>query len=63
MGSGNRIDEFVYSKGITFRALAKEVGISARHLRYIRRGSNPRLDLAQAIADALGQPVIEVFPK
>lgn len=62
-GNNNRIDELVKGKGVSFRWLARSVGVSPRHLRYIRQGSDLHLDLAQRIADALDEPLERVFPK
>lgn len=58
----NRIDQLVRDSGMSFRSLARRVGISPRHLRYIRQGSDVHLTLAQKIADALGCTLDDVFP-
>lgn len=49
--------------GLSGYALAKKVGISQSHLREIETGeiAAPRIDLALAIADALGADVRELF--
>lgn len=55
-----RVKELLKSKGLTAKELASRLGITEAALSSSLSG-NPTLDRLNAIADALGVPVTELF--
>lgn len=59
--SGPRIRELREQRGMSAAALADAVGVSTRAIHYIEGGTHdPRLGVAQRIAEALGVTVNEL---
>jgi transcriptional regulator with XRE-family HTH domain len=58
---GHRIREGRLARGLSMRALAREVGISAPYVNELERGrSRPGLDVVARLADALRLPFVEL---
>jgi transcriptional regulator with XRE-family HTH domain len=61
MGDGKKLKEYIDSKGINVRKIAKETGISATTLyTIIQKDSNIRFDFALRLANALEIDVNEI---
>lgn len=59
---GHRLRELRQAKGMSQEAFADHCGFARSYMSRIERGAgNPSLDAIQALADALGVEVVELF--
>ena len=59
----NKMRSVRLSKNLTLDDLAEMTGISAGYLCHLEKGSrkNPSVQVMEAIAEALGETVVEIF--
>lgn len=59
----NKMKNIRLSKNLTLDDLAEMTGISAGYLCHLEKGSrkNPSVQVMEAIAEALGETVVEIF--
>lgn len=59
----NKMRSVRISKNLTLDDLAEMTGISAGYLCHLEKGSrkNPSVQVMEAIAEALGESVVEIF--
>lgn len=59
----NKMRSVRLSKNLTLDDLAEMTGISAGYLCHLEKGSrkNPSVQVMEAIAEALGESVVEIF--
>ncbi len=58
----NRFDQLRKEKGLTYKELSRELGVSLRYVYFLRRGDRvPSLKLAKKIAEVLGAQIEDIF--
>lgn len=59
----NKMRSVRLSKNLTLDDLAEMTGVSAGYLCHLEKGSrkNPSVQVMEAIAEALGESVVEIF--
>jgi transcriptional regulator with XRE-family HTH domain len=63
-GFGARLAQLRRERGVTQKELGAVVGISARMVAYYEgKEGNPSVSLLPKLADALGVPIDDLFPK